>query len=260
MLARFAAAAVAWTVLATAPRAEVTTKEIDYDQDGTPLRGFLAFDAGSASKRPGVLVIHEWWGLNDYAREQAVRLARAGYVAFAADMYGKGRVAKHPEDAKAFMAEATKDPHTVAARFDSAMAVLKAQPQVDPSRTAAVGYCFGGGVALRMARAGRDLTAVATFHGAMPQPAPVESKVKPSILIQTGGADPMVPVAKVQSFADELRAAGAQVEVVVYPEAKHGFTVPNSEKLGMEGLRYDPDAAKKSWEKMIAFFKSTLKS
>jgi dienelactone hydrolase len=254
-------AALLALALSAGVEAAVKTQEITYDQGGTPLKGYLAYDDSVKGQRPGVVVVHEWWGLNDYAREQARRLAEAGYVAFAADMYGDGKVARHPQDAKAFVAEATKDPATVKARFDAARAVLEKQSQVDASRLAAVGYCFGGGVALSMARAGEPLAAVATFHGAMPSPGPVEKgAVKPAILIQTGGADPMVPPAKVEAFAKELKDAGANVDVVVYPGAKHSFTVPGADKEGMDGLKYDPDAARKSWARMIEFFKKTLKS
>jgi dienelactone hydrolase len=259
--ARFVSAALVGVLLSGGAEAAVKTKEITYDEGGTPLKGYLAYDDASKGKRPGVVVVHEWWGLNDYAREQARRLAKAGYVAFAADMYGNGKVARHPQDAQAFVAEATKDPATVKARFDAARAVLEKQPQVDATRMAAIGYCFGGGVALSMARAGEPLAAVATFHAAMPSPGPVErGAVKPAILIQTGGADPMVPPAKVKAFAKELKDAGANVDVVVYPEAKHSFTVPGADKDGMEGLKYDPDAARKSWARMIEFLKKTLKT
>ncbi len=260
-LARTAVAVFAWMALSGAARAEVKTQEIDYQAGTTPLRGFLAYDDASQGKRPGVLVIHEWWGLNQYARDQAVRLARAGYVAFAADMYGNGKVAQHPQDAQAFVQEATKDPEALAARFDAAMAQLKAQSRVDPSRIAAIGYCFGGNVALSMARAGKPLAAVATFHGSVPPPAPVKKgSVKARILIQTGGADPMVPAQKVEAFAKQLRADGAKVEVVVYPGAKHSFTVPEADQAGVEGLQYDPTAAKESWAKMLDFFKKALKA
>ncbi len=253
-------AALLLLAAAGSAHAKIQTKAITYEQDGTPLQGFLAWDDAAHGKRPGVVVVHEWWGLNDYAREQARRLAAAGYVAFAADMYGNGKVARHPADAQAFMQEATKDPEALRARFDAAMAQVKEQPQVDPSRIAAVGYCFGGGVALRMARAGEPLAAVATFHGAVPPPEPVaKGTVKPSILIQTGGADPMVPPAKVEAFAKSLKDAGAKVQVVVYPRAKHAFTVPNADSHGMDSLHYDPDAAKRSWAKMIDFFKKALK-
>ncbi len=260
-LARIAVAVLASAALSPAARAEVRTQEIDYRQGATPLRGFLAYDDASDAKRPGVIVVHEWWGLNAYAREQAVRLARAGYVAFAADMSGNGKVARHPQDAQAFAQEASRDPKTLAARFDAAMAVLRSLPRVDASRIAAVGYCFGGGVALAMARAGEPLAAVATFHGSVPPPAPIEKgAVKARILVQTGGADPMVPVQKVEAFADRLRAAGAKVEVVVYPGAEHSFTVPDADQAGVEGLRYDPEAARKSWAKMLDFFRQALGS
>lgn len=255
------AAVLAFIALSGVASAEVKTREVEYKQGATALKGFLAYDDAKAGKRLGVLVVHEWWGLNQYARDQAVRLAKAGYVAFAADMYGEGKVAQHPQDAQAFVQEATKDPATLAARFDAALGVLKEQPQTDGSRIAAVGYCFGGGVALGMALAGKDLAAVATFHGAMPPPAPVQKgAVKPRILIQTGGADSMVPSDKVKAFAKELRDAGAKVEVVVYPGAKHSFTVPDADKAGMESLHYDRKAAQESWAKMLAFFKKVLKA
>ena len=145
-------AAAAAALVATTAAAKVQTKVIEYTQGDTPLQGFLAWDDAAKGKRPGVLVVHEWWGHNQHARNQAIRLAKAGYVGFALDLYGKGKVATHPKDAVAFMQEATKDPETVAARFDTALDLLKQQPQVDPEKTAAFGYCFGGGVALNMAR------------------------------------------------------------------------------------------------------------
>src|SRR5574340_404539 len=161
------AAAAAAVALATAAQAEVKTQEVEYSQDGTTLQGFLAWDDAAQGKRPGVLVIHEWWGQNQHARDAATRLAQAGYVAFALDMYGKGKVTTHPEEAKGFAVEASKDPEVKKARFDAALALLKAQPQVNGDRIGAIGYCFGGGVALDMARAGEPLRAVATFHGAL---------------------------------------------------------------------------------------------
>ena len=252
------AAAVAF---AGAARAEVRTRAIEYSQGDTPLEGFLAWDDSAAGERPGVLVIHEWWGQNQHARNQAVRLARAGYVAFALDMYGKGRVATHPEDAKAFMQEATRDPAVVRARFEAALKVLEAQPQVDPKRTGALGYCFGGGVALGMARAGADLAAVAVFHSAIPSAgeAPPKGRVTPRILIATGGADPRVPKERVEAFARELEAAGAKVTVITYPGVKHSFTNPDAGKAGMEGLAYDEQADRKSWAAAMKMFSETLK-
>lgn len=250
-------------LLAASARAEVKTREIEYKQGDTPLKGFLAYDDAVKGKRPGVLVIHEWWGMNEHARNQAVRLAKAGYVGFALDMYGKGKIATHPKDAMAFVQEATKDPKVLAERFQVALDLLKHQPQVDASKIAAIGYCFGGGVALGMARLGADLTAVATFHGHLsPDNGPIaqKGKVKAKILVQTGGADTMVPRAQVDAFKKEMADAGVDAKVIVYPNAKHSFTNPDASKAGMAELAYDADADKKSWAELLKFFKQTLGS
>lgn len=253
-------AAVLLCAAAASAEAKVRTKPIEYRQDGTVLQGFLAWDDAAKGKRPGVLFVHEWWGNNAHVRDQAVRAAKAGYVGFALDLYGNGKVAKHPADAKAFVAEATKDPAVLTARFDTALGVLKAQPQVDAEKIAAFGYCFGGGVALAMARAGEDLDAVVTFHGALdPFFGPAKpGAVKAAILVNAGGADPMVPPEKVQAFEQEMKAAGANVKVISYPGAKHGFTNPDSGKYGVEGLAYDRDADRKSWDAAMAFLKQVF--
>jgi dienelactone hydrolase len=246
-----------------APRAAVQTKEVEYEQGGTPLQGFLAWDDAAKGKRPGVLVVHEWWGHNQHARNQAKRLAEAGYVAFALDMYGKGKVATHPEDAQKFMEEATKDPALVAARFDAALALLKQQEKVDPKRIAAVGYCMGGTIALAMARAGRDLTAVATFHAGLKPPAEAAKKgaVKVrEVLVQTGGKDPMVPQEQVKAFEREMKAAGVKEKVIVYPNAKHSFTNPDAGKAGMDALAYDADADRRSWRALVDFLKKVFRT
>ena len=249
----FAAAGLA---LAGIARADVKTKAIEYRQGDTPLQGFLAWDTSAKGKRPGVLVIHEWWGENEHARNQAVRLAKAGYIGFALDMYGKGKVATHPEDAQAFMQEVTKDPAVIRARFDAAMAVLKAQPQVDASRVGVVGYCFGGGVALQMAREGADVAALATFHGALAPHGERARKgsVKPRILVAAGGADPMVPKEQVRAFEQEMKDAGARFEVITYPNAKHSFTNPDAGKAGMDALAYDAAADRESWKAAMKMF------
>jgi dienelactone hydrolase len=250
-------AALAACATATAAAAKVRTKELTYEQGGTPLKGFLAWDDAAKGKRPGVLVVHEWWGENEHARKQAERLAEAGYVGLAIDMYGNGKVATHPKDAQAFMQEATKDPAVLTARFDAGEALLKQQPQVDPDKIAAFGYCFGGGVALNMARAGKDLDAVVTFHGSLKpfgEPA-AKGKVKPAILVQTGAADPMVTTEQVQAFVKEMKDAGANVKVVTYPGAKHSFTNPDADKAGVDGLAYDAKADRMSWEAAMQFLK-----
>jgi dienelactone hydrolase len=253
-------AAASFALAGTTARAELRTKEITYTQAGTPLQGFLAWDDAAKGKRPGVLVVHEWWGHNQFARNQAIRLAKAGYVGFALDMYGKGKVTTHPNDAQAFMQEAMKDPAVLRERFEAAKKVLEEQPEVDPQRIGAVGYCFGGAVALSMAASGEDLDAVATFHGAMPSVEPARGRVKPRILIATGGADPMVPKAKVDAFAKELKDAGAKVTVITYAKAKHSFTNPDASKFGMDGLAYDKEADTKSWNAAMKMFREAFKT
>ncbi len=255
-------AAIVACAFAAGAEAKVETKEIEYKQGDTPLRGFLAWDDAAKGKRPGILVIHEWWGHNQHARNQAVRLAEAGYVGFALDLYGKGKVAEptHPQDAKAFVTEATKDPQTLRSRFDAAMDVLKKQPQVDRSKIGAVGYCFGGGVALNMARAGEPLAAVATFHASLAPTGPraQPGTVKAHILVQTGGADPNIPKQAVEAFENEMKDAGADARVIVYPGAKHSFTNPDADKAGIPGLAYDPQADKQSFAEAKTFFKGVF--
>lgn len=255
------AIAVAAIVAAGAARAEVKTRAVEYRQGDTVLQGFLAYDDAVQGKRPGVLVVHEWWGLNQHARNAATRLAKAGYVGFALDLYGKGKVTTHPQDAKAFAAEASKDPEVKKARFDAALALLKQQPQVDPERIGVIGYCFGGSVALDMARAGEPLKAVATFHaGLAPSGAPAArgTFAPRTVLVQTGGADPMVPAAQIRAFEREMKNAGVTAKVITYPGAKHGFTNPDAGKAGMDGLAYDAEADRKSWPVALDYLKATL--
>ncbi len=256
-------AAAAAALLGGAARAEVKAEPVEYKAGDTVLQGFLAYDDAAKGKRPGIVVIHEWWGHNQHARNAATRLAEAGYVAFALDMFGKGKVTTHPDEAMAFAKEASKDPEVKKARFDAALAYLKEQPQVDGERIGVVGYCFGGGVALDMARAGEPLRAVATLHGML---APSGETAKKgviqtrSILIQTGGKDPMITRDQVVATEKEMKAAGVKVQVITYPQAKHGFTNPDADKAGMAGLAYDAKADKASWAALLKYMKATLGS
>jgi dienelactone hydrolase len=253
-----AVVAAALAVPATA-RAEIKTRELEYKQGETTLVGFVAWDAAQKGKRPGVLVVHEWWGHNQHARNQALRLAKAGYVGFALDMFGKGKVASHPAEAQAFVAEATKDPKVKKARFDLALAELKKLPEVDPHKIAAIGYCFGGGVALDMARAGEELVAVATFHGSLASTTPAKAgAVKAQILVLAGADDPMVGKDAVDAFKKEMTAAGARFELVSFPGAKHGFTNPDAEKFGVPGLAYNAQADQASWEAFLKFMQQVI--
>ena len=242
-------------LFASPAAAEVQTREIEYKQGDTVLAGLIAWDGAAKGKRPGVLVVHEWWGHNEHARNQARRLAEAGYVGFALDMFGKGKVTTHPKEAEAFMTEATKDPAALAARFNAALELLKQDSHVAPDRIAAIGYCFGGSVVLGRARAGADLAAVVSFHGALATKSPAEKgKVKARVLVLTGAADPFVPAEQVEAFNREMTAAGAKFQVVSYPGAKHGFTNPDVDKVGMDALAYNAEADQKSWAAMLELF------
>ena len=230
----------------------VETRDVQYTQGETPLTGFVAWNAAARGKRPGVLVVHEWWGHNEHARRAARRLAEAGYVGFALDMFGAGKVTTHPDSAAAFVNGALKDPAVLAARFNAALEQLKQDPHVDPERIAAIGYCFGGAVVLGMARSGADLDAVVSFHGALATMSPATpGSVKARVLVLTGAADPMVPPELVTAFSDEMKAAGARFEVVSYPGAKHGFTNPDAGSFGMPALAYDAEADRQSWAAML---------
>jgi dienelactone hydrolase len=202
-----------------------------------------------------VLVVHEGWGHDEHVRNQARRLAEAGYVGFALDIYGDGRHAEHPADAQKFMEEATKDPAVVLARFNAARDQLAQDPNVDPDRIAAIGYCFGGAVVLNMARSGADLDGVVSFHGALAAEVPAAAgQVRAPILVLTGEADPMVPAEAVEAFRQEMTTAGATFRIVAYPGARHSFTNPSAGTHGMPELAYDQAADEQSWQEMLRFF------
>lgn len=245
-------------VAGSAAAADITTKEITYKADGTELKGYLAWDRDVEGKRPGILVVHEWWGLNDYARERARMLAKLGYTAFALDMYGEGKTATHPKEAGEFAKAVNQDFPQARRRFLAGLDVLRDQPTVDGDRVAAIGYCFGGGVVLKMARAGvDDLDAVVSFHGALgaSQP-PKQGDITAQILVLAGGADKLVPQEQVEAFRKQMEQAGADYKVIVYPGAPHSFTNPEADayakKYGIP-IGYDAEADRKSWEAMKAF-------
>ena len=249
-------AALLWS--ASAASAALQAHAVDYSAGGTQLQGYLAWDDAVKGRRPGVIVVHEWWGYNAHARRAAERLAKAGYVAFALDMFGKGKLAEHPDQAQAFVAEAMKDANTPD-RFNAALAVLKSDSHCDSTRIGAIGYCFGGAVVLGMARAGADLKAVGTFHGALATQTPAQpGAVKAKLLIQAGTADPMVTADAVTAFEKEMTDAHADFRVIRYPGAKHSFTKPDAAKHGVAGLEYNAEADKKSWAELIKFFKANL--
>jgi dienelactone hydrolase len=253
-----AVAAMLVTVAASTASGAVKTREVDYKQagTGTPLKGMIAWDDAKTGKRPGVLVVHEWWGLNEHARNAARKLAEAGYVGFALDLYGNGKSTEHQHDAEGMMNQAMGDPAAIKARFDAALDQLKQDPHVDTTKLAAIGYCMGGAVVLNMARAGEDLKAVVSFHGILQTQAPAEKgKVKARVLALAGDSDSFVPMEQVEAFKKEMAAADVKSDVVVYKNTKHGFTNPDAAKYGMPQLAYNATAAKESWDAMLKLFK-----
>lgn len=226
--------------------------------------GVLYSNSETRGETAAVIVVHEWWGLNDFARYQARRLAEAGYVALAVDMYGNGKVAEHPKDAEAFMNAALSEPEKMAARFDAARALLRQHKQVDENRLFAVGYCFGGGVVLEQARRGVDMAGMASFHGSLGTRERAEpGAVKARLLVATGGADPMAPPEQVGKLAEEMTAAGADLQLLVFPEARHSFTNPaateKGKKYGMP-LEYNRDADRRSWQALMDMIEASAGS
>jgi dienelactone hydrolase len=244
---------------APAAPAAVQTKVVEYTHDGTTHKGFLAYDDAGSGKRPGVLVLHEWWGLNEDAKNRAKMLAELGYVAFCGDMYGDGKVVDHPKDAGAMASAVRKDVQAWRAKAQAALDTLKAQPNVDGEKLAAIGYCFGGSTALQLAYSGADLDAVATFHAALPAPTPEEAKaIKARILVCHGADDAFIPAEAISKFKAALDAANVKYQFESYPGAVHSFTVKGIDEKMVKGLAYNAEADKKSWEQMQALFKEAL--
>lgn len=240
--------------LAAAARAEVKTREIDYKDGETALRGYLAWDDAAKEKRPGVIVVHEWWGHNAYARSRAEMLARLGYVAFALDMYGAGVSTKSPEEAGRLAAPFRKDADFARRRARAGLDVLLAQPQVDASRVAAIGYCFGGAIALEMAREGMPLRAVVSFHGSLATLKPADARtLKAKVLVCHGGDDAFVPEEDIVAFQEEMRKAKADWQFIAYGGAVHSFTNPDAGGAGIQGVAYHKEADRRSWEHMRLF-------
>lgn len=236
---------------------DIRGEEITYQAGDTTLRGYIAYDANQQGQRPGVLVVHEWWGHNEYVRTRAHMLARMGYTALALDMYGDGKQAAHPEDAQKFMTEVMSNMELMQRRFTAAEEVLRNHSTTEPEQIAAIGYCFGGAVVLNMARQGADLEGVASFHGNLGTQNPAEpGAIQADILVLHGADDPFVPQQQVEAFKAEMDAANADYQFVAYPGATHGFTNPGADEFGQKfdlPLAYDEAADEQSWEELKRF-------
>jgi dienelactone hydrolase len=236
----------------------ILTNRIEYAVADTSHQGYLAYDDEQTGDRPGIIIVHEWWGLNDYMVRRAHMLAELGYVALAIDMFGGGRVAENPDEAGKLMNGVLNDMESGTAALEAGYQLLQSQVGVDSQHTAAIGYCFGGAMALHMARIGVPLSAVVSFHGALGSFHTAEpGSIKPSILVCHGGADSMVSMDELDGFRQEMDLAQADYEVLVLEGAKHGFSNPqadvNAEKYGID-LGYQQQADAQSWAAMKTLF------
>ena len=245
-----------------AAQAAVQGRDVSYKANGTTLKGYIVYDDSFKGKRPGVLVVHEWWGQNEYARKRARMLAELGYTALAVDMYGNGKMADHPDEANKFASEVSKNMQMSKARFEAGMQLLRKEKTVDARKIAAFGYCFGGSVVLNMARMGENLKGVASFHGSLDSAINVNpGQIKARIVSFTGDDDPMIGAAKVAAFKQEMDRAKANYRVVTYPGAMHAFTNPEADALGKKfnlPLAYNAAADKDSWQQATVFLREVF--
>ncbi len=247
-------------------QAKLVTQTVAYEHNGTQLKGYLAYDDAKVTpgKTPGVLLIHEWWGLNDYAKSRANQLAELGYVAFAADMYGRGVTTEDPKKAGELAGPFYGKP-LMAERAQAGLDQLKKNSSVDPAKLAAIGFCFGGSTVQALAYSGAPLVGIVSFHGG-PVPAPLETagQVKTHFLLLNGAIDPMVPATAKADLEKSLEAAKIDYQSIDYSGALHAFTNPGADKLateaGMTGkIGYNNTAAERSWKQMQIFFDEILK-
>ena len=236
---------------------KIKEDSISYNLKGVNYKGFVVYDASKKDKRPAVLVVHEWWGLNDYSRMRAKQLAELGYIAMAVDMYGDGKTAADPQAAQALSSPFYNDPQMAKERFDAAYNKLKEYPETDPSNMAAIGYCFGGSIVLNVAKMGADLKGVVSFHGILQGVPPDKNLTKAQFLICHGAADKFVPKEQVDAFKHSMDSAGVKYTFKAYPDALHAFTNPASTENGKKfniPIAYNEAADKASWNDMKDFF------
>jgi dienelactone hydrolase len=244
--------------------AAVREEPITYTDGETTMKGFVVYDDATQAKRPGIVMVHEWWGITPHIHSEARKFAEQGYTAFIADVYGDAKSADNPKDAGALAGSVMKDPKVMEQRFNAARGELAKQASVNPQAIGAVGYCFGGAVVLNMARAGADLAAVAVFHALLGPntPAPAPGSVKAKILILNGADDPFVKREEYVALKKDFDAAKADYRIIEYPGAVHAFTNPEATELGKKfnlPLRYDEKADQESKAEAAKLFAANLK-
>lgn len=241
----------------------IVGEDVSYSSGSTVMKGYFAYDKNIKEKRPVVLVVHEWWGHNEFSRKRARMLAEMGYAALAVDMYGDGKQALHPEEAGKFSSEIMSNFDTAKARFKAATDFLEKQNIVNSDKIAAIGYCFGGGVVLNLARQGVNLKGVASFHGSLSAVKPAKSGVvRAKILVLHGQEDKFIPVEQIEAFKKEMKDTGANFHFITYPGARHSFTNPDADEYAKKfnlPLGYNAEADKKSWEELGKFLNQIFK-
>jgi len=236
----------------SAIREEIVT----YKVAGVTFKGFVAYNESTKEKRPAVLIVHEWWGLNDYSKMRARKLAELGYIAMAVDMFGDGKIAANPKEAQDFTMPFYKDPQLGKSRLDAAIKKIKEYSQTDPRNIAAIGYCFGGYIVLNSAKLGADLKGVVSFHGGLGGVTPDKKLLKAKILVCHGASDKFVSQKDVEGFKHQMDSISADYSFKVYANATHAFTNPDATKIGKEfnmPIEYNAEADKDSWNDMKAF-------
>ena len=244
---------------AVSAQAQIVSKEIEYVAGGVTMNGHLSFDNSILKKRPGILVVHEWWCHNNHARVKARMLAAMGYTALAVDMYGEGKIADHPKKAGELMNAAFKNWDASKLRFEKAIDIIKSHKTVDSNRIASIGYCFGGAVSLRMAREGVDLDGVAAFHSALPlEPKIQKGAVKTAIMVANGSEDAFLKPETVSTFTGEMMSAGVDMVYINLRGIRHSYTNPQadefSKKFNIPNLAYDKTADRRTWVALQRFF------
>lgn len=240
----------------TVKLSEVVGEEVEYSADSITMKGYMAYDKSSEEKVPGVIVVHEWWGHNQYARKRAKMLADLGYVAFALDMYGNGQQVGHPKDAMAFSSNVMSNIDGAKARFDQALATLKSNPKVDTSKIAAIGYCFGGSVVLTMANMGENLDGVAAFHSGVQLPVMPNEDLQAEVLVMNGAEDPFISEESINTFKAGMDSLEVAYKYESLPEAVHAYSNPDADSLGKKfnlPLAYNAKADSTSWAELEVF-------
>jgi dienelactone hydrolase len=248
---------------ATVAVAAVKEEPVTYKEGDTTLKGFVVYDDAKKGKRPGIVVVHEWWGITKHTRAEARKFAAQGYTAFVADMYGDAKTAEHPKDAGGLMKSLMGNPAVMQARFNAARGELAKHPTVDASRIGASGYCMGGAVVLNMARAGADLAGVVAFHASLGTSSPAaEGKVKAKVLVLNGADDPFVKPDSIDAFKKEMEAAKVDYTFVNYPGAVHAYTNPEATENGKKfnlPLAYNAKVDKQAKAEAAKFFRAVFK-